>query len=206
VIRDLIQSVSGYPGLFIVCVASGLVLPLPEDFALLYAGMRIAAGEFTWFPVIPIAIAGVLGRDVLSFMIGRVAGEWLLSRSWGRRMFGGEAKLERARRYVETHGDAAIFMGRFMVGFRSPVFVVSGAMGLSRRRFVLWDTIGLAIAVPVTVGLGYAFGQPIVDATYWLLQRTRIVVGIAVALGALWWIGRRIAASDVSESSGANED
>jgi membrane-associated protein len=192
VIRELIARISGYPGLFLLCASSGLLVPLPEDFALLYAGMRIAAGEYGWFPVIPVAIAGVLVRDVISFSIGRIAGEWLLARPWGRRLFGGDKKIARARAFVEDRGDLAIFMGRFVIGFRSPVFMVGGAMGLSRRRFVIWDLAGLLIAVPFTVWLGYAFGQPIVDLVFWGLQRARVVAAGLAALGLVWiWWRRR---------------
>ncbi|MEZ4318274.1 MAG: DedA family protein [Myxococcota bacterium] len=190
-IRDLLQNISGYPGLFLACAVSGILVPLPEDFALLYAGMRIATGEFAWFPVIPLAVAGVLLRDVISFSIGRLGGEWLLARPWGRRLFGGDKRIAQARAFVETHGDKAIFLGRFIVGFRSPVFMVGGAMGLSRRRFVIWDGVGLLVAVPLTVWLGYAFGQPIVDATYWLLQRARVLVGVAFVAGIAWMWWRR---------------
>lgn len=196
-IRDLIAQISGYPGLFLICATSGLLIPLPEDFALLYAGMRIAEGEYGWFPVLPVAMAGVLTRDLVSFSIGRAGGEWLLARPWGRRLFGGDKKVERARAFIESRGDLAIFLGRFVVGFRSPVFMVSGAMGLSRRRFVVWDLAGLLVAVPLTVWLGFAFGQPVVDLTFWGLQRARVLVGVAAVLGLAWmWWRSRAARAD----------
>jgi membrane protein DedA with SNARE-associated domain len=65
--------------------------------------------------------------------------------------------------------------------------MVGGAMGLSARRFILWDGLGLLVAVPATLALGYFVGQPLVDGMYWGLQRTRIVVaGLSVIFAALW--------------------
>lgn len=189
-VRELIKSVTGYPGLFLLCAASGLVVPLPEDFALLFAGMHLAEGRTSWWAVVPITVLGVGIRDLLAFLIGRVAGEKLLARSWGRRLFGGDARVAWARGLVDRHGDRAVLIGRFAVGFRAPIFMVGGAMGLSLRRFIAWDGLGLLVAVPITLGLGFQFGQPLVDAFYWALQRARVVVAAFAALVIVYWMWR----------------
>ena len=97
--------------------------------------------------------------------------------------------MDWARSLVDRHGDRAVLIGRFAVGFRAPVFMVGGAMGLSLRRFVLWDGLGLLVAVPLTLGLGYHFGQPLVDGMYWALQRARLVMGVLLGLALVyaWW-------------------
>lgn len=184
-IRDLVESITGYPGLFLLCATSGLLVPLPEDFSLLYAGVRLASGEWGWGPTLAVAVAGVLVRDVVAWGIGRGLGGWLLEAPAARRALGG-AKLERARRLVAERGAFAVLLGRFLVGFRSPVFVMSGAMGVPLRSFVLWDLCGLLVAVPVTVWLGWAFGEPMADLAFWGLQRFRLVVLCLVVLGAGW--------------------
>lgn len=200
-IRDVVGSIAGYPGLFVLCATSGILVPLPEDFALLYAGVRLASGDWAWAPVIAVAIAGVLARDVLAWSIGRGLGVWLLESYRARRFLGG-ARLERARAMVSERGAVAVLFGRFLVGFRSPVFVMSGAMGVSLRAFVLWDLIGLVVAVPVTVSLGYAFGEPMAELAFWLLQRFRLVVLATSLLGLAWaaWRWRARAPDEVDSS------
>lgn len=199
-IRDLVESITGYPGLFVLCATSGILVPLPEDFALLYAGVRLASGDWAWAPAVAVAVAGVLARDVIAWSIGRGLGGWLLESPRARRLLGG-AKLDRARAMVSERGALAVLFGRFLVGFRSPVFVMSGAMGVSLRAFVLWDLLGLLVAVPVTISLGYAFGEPMADLAFWLLQRFRLVVlGISL-LGLGWaaWRWRARAPDEVDE-------
>lgn len=187
-IRDLIESVTGYSGLFVFCVMAGLLVPLPEDFPLLYAGVRIAAGEWGWTATLLVGTVGVFVRDLIAWGIGRVCGAWLLHTPWVGRIVG-EAKLARAQAIVSSHGASAVLMGRFLIGFRSPVFMVAGAMGVSARAFALWDLVGLLLAVPITVGLGYAFGEPIADVVFWILQRTRLMVlcGTVAAVAVVWW-------------------
>lgn len=188
-IRDLLQSITGYPGLLLACIGSGLVVPLPEDFPLLYAGARVAAGEWSWSLVLLLGMVGVAIRDVIAWGIGRTLGDTMLHRPAIRRFLGGK-KLDRASGMVRDHGALAVFFGRFFVGFRAPVFVVAGAGGIPLRAFLLYDGIGLLVAVPVTVVLGWAFGEPLAELVFWTLQRARVVVGVSVALAVAWAVYR----------------
>lgn len=184
-IRELLEQISGYPGLFLVCVASGIVVPLPEDFPLLYAGARIADGSMAWPATISVGLVGVLLRDVIAWGVGRSLGSYLLHRPWVRRLLG-ERKLDRAHDLICDHGASAILIGRFLVGFRAPMFVVAGAMDVRLAAFVGWDLLGLLLVVPLTIGLGFAFGAPLADSVFWVLQRARIAVGIVTLLAVLW--------------------
>jgi membrane protein DedA with SNARE-associated domain len=202
VFRTLLESVTGYPGLLLACAASGVVLPFPEDFPLLYAGMRVADGDWGWGATILVATIGVALRDALAWTFGRVLGDLLLNREGVRRWVGARG-IDRARRLVTRHGAGAVLLGRFMIGFRSPVFAVAGAMGVPLRSFATWDGLGLALAVPLTVALGYEFGQPLVEAGFLLLQRTRLLVAVlviaSVALGA-WRMSLQPVSDDETES------
>jgi membrane protein DedA with SNARE-associated domain len=188
VVRDLLQSIAGYPGLLLACIGSGIVVPLPEDFPLLYAGARIGAGEWSLATVLAIGLLGVGIRDTLAWSIGRALGDAVLWRPMVRRFLGG-SRLDQASDMVRRHGASAVLMGRFLVGFRAPVFVVAGASGIPLRAFLVFDGIGLVIAVPLTVVLGWMFGEPLADLVFWSLQRARImvaVVGVAFGLWVAW--------------------
>ena len=47
------------------------------------------------------------------------------------------------------------------MGVRATGFLVSGAMGVRPRDFVLWDAMGLVITTPVMMLLGYALGREV---------------------------------------------
>lgn len=209
VIRAWIETVSGYPGLFALCVSSGIALPLPEDFALLYAGARIAGGEWAWGPTLLVAVPGVWLRDLIAWGIGRCFGRWVLEAGWVRRRIG-DHRVGRARALVLRHGSFAVLLGRFLIGFRAPIFMVSGAMGVGVRAFAAWDLLGLCVAVPGMVGLGWVFGEPIADLVFWGLQRARLLTGAAVALAAAWaawrWGLARSAQSPPAAPSGVGAE
>jgi len=191
VIRDLVANVSGYPGLLLFCATSGILMPLPEDFSLIYAGVRLKSGQFLWAPTLLAAIVGVGIRDFVAFLIGRYLGGWLLHSGWMRRLIG-RSRLERAEAMVRDHGPSAVLMGRFFIGFRATVFLAAGATGVSVRSFLLWDGLGLIVAVPATVALGFVFGEPLAELSFWLVQRAQLVVVGLLMVGACWLAYQRL--------------
>jgi len=190
--RDLVETIAGYPGLLLFCAVSGLIFPLPEDFPLIYAGVRIAEGTWTWAPTLLVAIVGVLIRDFLAYGIGWVLGHRILHAGWVRRLVG-ESKVDWAEHLVQSHGASAILLGRFLIGFRAPIFIVAGATRVSVREFAFWDLIGVLIVVPGVIALGFAFGDPIADTFFWIMARAReFVAGTAVITFLwIWWKMRR---------------
>src|SRR5688572_722771 len=140
--------------LFLLCAGSGIVIPLPEDVPLMYAGIRVHDGSAAWGATLLAATLGVLVRDVAVYGLGRVFGAWMLERDWIRRILGRD-RVARAERFVDERGTNAVLVGRFLVGFRAPVFFAAGAAGMDLRRFALWDGVGLLAAVPLAVGVGF---------------------------------------------------
>lgn len=191
-VRILIENSLGYPGLFLACAGSGILVPVPEDVPLLFAGTRIASGEWSWLLTLGVAWLGVATRDVVSWAIGRFLFRWLLATGRARWLLGGR-RIERAKRLVTNHGAAAVLLGRFMVGFRTPVFVAAGAMGVPLRSFALYDALGLTLAVPLAVGLGFWFGSPVAEVAAALLHRASSLGIVAVVLG-LVFVGWRASA------------
>lgn len=186
----MLERVAGYPGLFLMCASSGVLLPVPEDIALLYAGSRLETGEMQWGPALFAAILGVFSRDLFAYGVGHLVGEWLLARPAVVRMFG-RKKLDRARALVGRRGASAVFAGRFLVGLRAPVFLMAGAMGVPFRKFLVWNTLGMLVAVPGVMVLGFVFGPPLAEGAFFVVRHLRgaLLIGGAVVLVAvwLWW-------------------
>jgi membrane protein DedA with SNARE-associated domain len=182
---------TGYSGLFVFCAVSGILVPVPEDIPLIYAGMRVASSEWAWIPVLAAALSGVFVRDMLAFGMGRWLGERLLTEGNRVALWIGPQKLARARRMFDRHDVGAIFLGRLFVGFRAPVFLVAGALGVPVRRFAVWNMAGLVLTVPAILVLGYVFGQPIADFAFLVSRRGREVILTLLVLSIVWFIWSR---------------
>ncbi len=184
-IRALVEQFSGYPALWLACATSGILAPMPEDFPLVYAGARVAEGSWTWPATLAVAFLGVGTRDLVAWSVGRLLGDWLLHRESVRRLVGRKA-IDRARRMVIRHGPVAVLFGRFFIGFRAPVFAVAGAMGVPLRPFAAYDAIGLVVAVPIAVAVGYEFGPAMADAILMVIERARTLLAIGAVLLVPW--------------------
>lgn len=176
-------SPDSYPTLFVACVLSGWLIPVPEDVVLLWAGLRIGEGVFAWAPTLLVSTAGVGLRDLLAWGFGRLGGH-LLETGWLSRLVSAK-NVARARTWVVRHGNVAVFAGRFMVGFRVPVFVAAGAAGVPLRSFAWVDGLGLLIAVPVTIALGERYGVAFVELAHRLVTGSTVFWTL-VAAAAVW--------------------
>jgi membrane protein DedA with SNARE-associated domain len=192
-VRALVEQFVGYPALWLACVTSGILAPMPEDFPLVYAGARVAEGSWTWPAALAVAFLGVGLRDLIAWSVGRLLGDWLLHRESVRRIVG-RRSIDRARRMVTRHGAWAVLIGRFLVGFRAPVFAVAGAMGVPLRSFAGIDALGLMVAVPLAMLVGYEFGAAVAVGLATVVERARwwVAGAVIVAVAVLAW--RRSAA------------
>ena len=176
---------SGPMALFALCAFAGVGLPVPEEIPLLYAGMRIASGGLQPVPALIAGVLGVLLRDVVLIGLGRGIGAWALEHPWAVRLIG-RRRLDRACAMVEEREVGAILFARFVPGMRAPMFVVAGAMGMSFRRFLVWDIAGILLLVPAMLVCGSRFGAPMVAGMQWALGSTQALVALGVFAACVW--------------------
>ncbi|MDP2314080.1 MAG: DedA family protein [Pseudomonadota bacterium] len=179
--------------LFVACLVSGLLVPLPEDVALLVAGWQVRSGHLSFVAALVAGYAGTLGRDLVAFGLGALVGPALERHPRVRRLLG-EARLARAHALFEQHGHRMLFFTRFAVGLRAPLYFVGGSLAFPIRRFLLVDALGLALTVPVTLWLGITFGEDAAAGLKVALAHQRAVVGIAIVCVLAWWLAQRVRA------------
>jgi membrane protein DedA with SNARE-associated domain len=159
-------------------VLSTLVLPLPEELALLGAGWWAQAGALPLWAAWLSAWLAIVAGDTASYLIGRGFLPRLLRTRLGKRIVSPDL-----RRWGEDlvcrHGAGAILVGRFLVGLRGPVYLAIGASKYPFLRFeVINGAVGL-VEVAALVALGYQFGQSsrLAHEIRWI----EIAVGVAMA-------------------------
>jgi len=138
-------------------VFSTLVVPLPEEIALLGAGYSARRGDANLLLAFLVAWLAILCGDGITYYVGRLFLPRLLESKLGRRIVKPEWQ-EWASGFVNRHGVRAIAIGRFLVALRGPVYLAIGAAKFSRVRFFLINgAVGLA-EVAIVVGTGYLIG------------------------------------------------
>ena len=143
-LNELILSILGQYGLLTLALAmliSAAGLPVPATPLVLAAG-AFARQELIAVPAAPILIlAGVTLGDLVSYTIGRFAGERISGRS------SRSAKLlDAARERFTRHGTQALFLTRnLLVSLDVPTNLVAGGSRYPISRFLVVTLIGRAV-------------------------------------------------------------
>lgn len=169
-------------------VVGKLGVPLPEDVLLLSAGYLASTGTLSLSTALGLGFVGALLGDALVFALGRRFGEAVFELGPVRRLVP-RATLEAARKRVQARGGAACLGARFVPGMRGALFLSAGALGVSPRDWIRYDLAGAVITVPLTVGLGWAFGDRIeqVFAAARGVQGSVVVGVLVLAVGYVVW-------------------
>lgn len=183
--RDVLGSWS-YLGLFVVLLAAGFGLPLPEDIPLIFSGFAVSQGSANLWLMILTGLAGVMMGDSALFFIGRRYGAGVLERPWFRR-FARPWLVEKARDKYARHGAKILFAARFMPGLRSILFLIAGTFRVPYWKLLAFDGTAALISVPVWVLAGYYFSENI-DKLIDDARLASLVVGGAFVVALVAWI------------------
>lgn len=147
----------GYWGLGIGVLLESAGLPIPGETALLLAAFAAAQGHLSLPMVILVAaVAGTLG-DNLGYVAGRRLGRPWLDR-YGRWLLLTPDRLQRADRFFDRFGAAAVLLARFVTGVRVVMALSAGMARMRWRTFGLYNVLGAALWATVVGFLGYEFG------------------------------------------------
>lgn len=185
----------GYAAVFLVLLACGFGVPIPEDITLVTGGVISGLGYTNVHIMVVVGMLGVLVGDGLMFTAGRIWGHKILQ-------FKPIARIMTPKRYAQVqekfdkYGNWVLFVARFLPGLRTPIYITAGiSRKVSYWQFLLMDGFAALISVPVWIYLG-EYGARNID---WLMDKVKdfqsglfILIGIGAAvLGWFWWRKRQ---------------
>ena len=206
-ITELFTSVVGDYGLYAVFMLMlvDAVLPAASELVMVYSG-ALAAGAFAgqnvtlfgaridsdFWAFVAMALAGTIGYtigSVLGWAIGLYGGRPFLERR-GRWLHLGHGKLERAERWFDRWGQAAVFLGRVTPVVRSFISIPAGVFRAALGPYTALTLLGSAIWCFAFAGAGYGLGRNWEDFHHAFRYADYAVLAAVVALAA-WLVLRR---------------
>ncbi len=155
--ESVLEILSRYPamatfGLLLFC---GLGMPpWSEEIVILASGYFVAQGDLLYSQALFWCVAGILAGDSVIYLLGAWAGERVYNWPILRRHLRAGTR-HKFNRLFFRHGTAAVFMARFIPGFRMMAYFVAGNLGMRFLKFLLLDLIGVALTVPISVYAGW---------------------------------------------------
>jgi len=186
-----------YLGIFVLMLASGFGLPIPEEVTLISAGLvcYVASRPDLYpppavgnSPVNPYVTAGVaffsvVFADTLVFFLGKFFGGRILRANYMARY---RARFEKVGEWTKRYGMWAAGAFRFTPGLRFPGHFACGMMGLSVTKFILVDATAALVSVPTQVLLVAFYGDTILV----YFRQFKIVVLSIAAVALVYYFGR----------------
>lgn len=182
-----------YAAAFVLLVAAGVGIPIPEDVPILLSGYLSHRGVMRLDVALPVCFTGVLIGDACLFLL---AARGARSHRLARLLT--SERLARARALVARYGVGAIVVARHIAGLRVAVFAAAAAAGMGFRRFIIWDAISALASVPLMLMLGYLFGDRLELLMHHIhrVEHWAFAVALLVAILAIvhWQLSDRLPA------------
>ena len=181
-----------YLGIILFLILTGAGMPLPEEVAIVFAGIRAAQGSLDPGLALGACLIGALVGDCVMYAIGyRLGLSWLRHHPLVARVLHVEREKQ-MERLIATHGIKIFFLARFMVGVRGPIYLSAGVLKVPFRRFLAIDAVCATIVVGLFYSLSFFFGRRVIK---WI-QRGEIgltitVVTALVVAGVWFYIRHR---------------
>lgn len=172
---------SSYLGIVVFLVLTGCGMPIPEEVAIVVAGVLSAQKHLQpWLALAACLVGAVLG-DCVMYAIGYRWGHSLLSYHPRLAKLLGAERERRFEQAIEQHALKVMLFSRFLVGIRGPVYLATGVVRLPFRLFLMYDVICTTIVVGLFFGLSYLFGD---EVAHWI-RKSELTVTVVVLLAIL---------------------
>jgi membrane protein DedA with SNARE-associated domain len=150
----------------------GVPVPVPGDFLMLAIGAHAREGRLPlWQALLAMELATVIGASIL-YVVAARAGRTLVYR-YGRFMHLTPERLDRAERWLQRRGTAAIVLGRITPGLRMATVIACGVFEVPFWRFIPSLALGGFLYILLYTLLGYFFGPAVLE----------VVEGVHLPLG-----------------------
>ena len=187
---------TAYGLVFLILLAAGFGLPLPEDIPLVMGGVLVHRGQAVLWKMILVGYLGIIIGDSTMFGLGRRVGSKVGAAPGLFRRIVTPEKRARVEGMFKKHGEKIVMLARFLPGVRTVTYFTAGSVGMSYSRFLLYDSIAALASAPIFVLLGYYFGADIESLLTRIASGERKVIGVllTIVVGSLLfnrWRARR---------------
>lgn len=148
----------GYFGVFLLMVAESMVLPVPSEAIMPFAGFLWHQGSFNFWLIALASTSGSIAGSLISYYIGFYSGRPLIKK-FGKYFFLNEHHLEITERFFTRYGEKAIFFSRFVPIVRHLISLPAGVGKMKLIKFCLYTISGAFLWNGFLACVGYYLAE-----------------------------------------------
>jgi membrane protein DedA with SNARE-associated domain len=132
-----------YIGIFILMALESMIVPIPSELVMPFAGFLIFTGHFDPVWVMVASTLGSISGSLVSYGMGWL-GEPAVLR-YGRYLFLNPHHLEWTKNFFARRGNITIFISRFIPVVRHLISIPAGLASMSLLPFILYTAAGATL-------------------------------------------------------------
>ena len=149
---------AGYPGIGVLMVMESMILPVPSEAVMPFAGFLIFDGTLTWTGVIIVSTLGSIVGSLISYWIGAKGGRPLVER-WGKYVLVSHHDLDITDRFFARRGSWAVFISRFIPVIRHIISIPAGVAKMPLKKFLAATIVGATMWNVFLTWVGFKLGE-----------------------------------------------
>jgi membrane protein DedA with SNARE-associated domain len=149
---------TGYFGVWFLMALESMIVPIPAELVMPFAGYLISTGRFTWLGVFLASLMGSLSGSLVSYVAGKLGGNRLIVRM-GKYLLLDVSDLKKTEDWFAKKGEKTIFIGRLIPVVRHLISIPAGIGGMNLKKFSIYTAIGASLWNMFLAWLGYVMGQ-----------------------------------------------
>jgi membrane protein DedA with SNARE-associated domain len=139
----------GFPAILGLMTLESACIPIPSEVIQLFAGYLVSQDRMSLFAAVSAGVLGNLIGSWIAWSVGYWGGAPFIER-WGRYIHVTPARMARAERWFDRHGEVTVLVGRCVPLVRTFISLPAGVARMPFWRFTLFTLIG---CVPWVLGL-----------------------------------------------------
>ncbi|MGA2641619.1 MAG: DedA family protein [Spirochaetia bacterium] len=171
----------GYVGVFLLMVAESMVLPVPSEAVMPFAGFVVAEETLGWAGVIASATLGSIVGSLIGYAIGKFGGRPFLER-YGKYLLLDTDDLAATDRFFQRRGGVTILISRFIPIVRHLISIPAGMASMRLVPFFAFTIFGAGLWNTFLTACGFALKR---NWTVVTRYSRWIDIGVVVLLAGL---------------------
>jgi len=183
-------SLLGYAGIFFLMMLESMVVPVPSEFVMPFAGFLVAQGNFNFILVIVASSLGSITGSLIFYYIGKTGGHTLVEK-YGKYVLVDTEDIKKTEKWFNKRGELTIFIARLIPVVRHLISLIAGIGKMNVKKFTLYTILGATLWNGILTYLGFILGQHWNEVSQYL-EELDIIIVILLIVGCLYFAYRHI--------------
>ena len=179
-----------YPGIVILMAFESMVIPMPSELVMPFAGFLVAEAKLKMVLVILFSSLGTIIGSLISYYVGYYGGKPFVLK-FGRYLLLEVDDLEKTEKWFREKGVKTIFISRFIPVVRHLISIPAGLGRMDVKKFSLYTILGATLWNAFLAWFGYILGKNWDEIRHYS-EYISIAVATLLVLGAVYFIYHRL--------------